>query len=110
MREQMANPPAPTEPEYIEVLKTDVQDDGSLVTFKFEFAGAVDGATMARFFEDPGSTVRSMIWDKLIQKGWLNGNGELLEKYTGVPEVSPDWKTWSYVYRLTPRKKAPSEV
>lgn len=80
-------------PEYIEVVKTDIEDRGEAVAFTFEFPGQISAEVFDAMFDDPDSTVAHTIDQTLGAKGWRKN-----ENWNSHAQMIDDGKVWMVVY------------
>jgi hypothetical protein len=93
-------PKTPNMPEYVEVVKTNVQDEGDTVRFDFEIASALEPEKMEAYIGRPEGTMWKVVMDKLCEKGWVSADGQIpLVPMTTHTDVSDDKKKWSFSYK-----------
>ena len=101
-----ALPKLPNAPEYIEVLKHEIDDKGDRVLFTLQFASPVTHDQIDAYFQDPGSTVWTVITNKLSEKGWADERGNYLGNVIETsPYPSRDRKRWVFRYELKKRER-----
>jgi|SRR3989344_2643869 len=88
---------SPTAPEHVEVVSSDIKDEGDNVLFTFHFAKPVTLDTLQQLWDHTGRTVQKVIEEKLDAKGWGRRDPHLMN----VASSSEDGKMWTLRYHRT---------
>lgn len=95
--EQVPPLKTPNAPEYIEVVKSEIHDEGSSVTFTFNFAKQISEDQIDEFWDNSGRSIQKIIEETLNAKGW-NPNDPMI---FDMRPTSKDRKTWEVRYMRT---------